>query len=184
MLRSNLAALVFVAGAGLALQACKTDGSPTVASDAGKTARAALNDASGATKARATIVETAEGLKVTVNASGMAPGEYAFHIHTAGKCDAPDFATAGGHWNPTMKQHGKNNPAGMHMGDMPNLTIGADGTGTLTTTVPGGKLSSGDMPLFDADGAALMIHAKPDDYKTDPAGAAGARVACGVVMPG
>lgn len=184
MRRSNLAALVLIAGAGLAVQACKTDGAPAAASEAGKTARAVLNDATGAMKARATISETAAGLSVTVNAAGMAPGDYAFHIHTTGKCDAPDFTTAGGHWNPTMKQHGKDNPAGMHMGDMPNLTIGADGTGTLTTLVPGGKLSSGDMPLFDADGAALMIHAKPDDYKTDPSGAAGSRIACGVVMPG
>jgi len=182
MRRSNLSALLAVTAGALALSACMSDGGK--APGAGTTARAALNNASGEMKARATIQETGAGLVVTVNASGMTPGDYAFHVHTTGKCDAPGFTTAGGHWNPAMKQHGKDNPAGMHMGDLPNLTVGADGTGTLTYTIAGGKLSSGDMPLFDADGAALMLHEKADDYKSDPAGAAGARVACGVVMPG
>ncbi|MFW2830609.1 superoxide dismutase family protein [Sphingomonas sp. ID0503] len=166
----------------LALAGCMTDGTKKPA--AGKVAHAALSNASGEIKGRASIQETRDGLVVRLNAEGMEPGIYAFHIHTTGKCDAPKFETAGGHWNPTMKQHGKDNPAGQHMGDMPNLEVKGDGAGELVYTVPGGKLASGPMPLFDADGAALMIHEKADDYRTDPTGAAGGRMACGVVMPG
>ncbi|MFX5252908.1 superoxide dismutase family protein, partial [Acinetobacter baumannii] len=83
-----------------------------------------------------------------------------------GKCEAPGFTTAGGHWNPTMHQHGKLNPMGPHQGDLPNLVGGADGRGTLTVTIAGATLEG----LMDADGGAIVIHEKADDLKTDPSG--------------
>lgn len=144
-------------------------------------AMADLVDAQGAIKGHAMAMQDKDGLHISVHASGLTPGVHAVHVHAIGTCTAPDFKSAGGHWNPTMKQHGRDNPAGMHMGDMPNMTVGADGTGSLETVIAGGMLTGGDMPLLDADGAAIVIHETADDYKTDPAGAAGARIACGVL---
>jgi Cu-Zn family superoxide dismutase len=174
----------------LMLAGCATTGSEGEAASAasakapppaGPMATALLKSAAGADDGKAEVVETSAGLQVTVWVKGLTPGEHGAHIHMTGDCTPPDFKTAGGHWNPTNHQHGKDNPAGMHMGDMPNITVGADGTGELQFTIPGGKLSSGDMPLLDADGAAVVIHAAPDDMKSDPAGNAGGRLACGVL---
>jgi Cu-Zn family superoxide dismutase len=93
-----------------------------------------------------------------------------------GRCDAPDFTSAGGHWNPTQKKHGTMNPQGPHQGDLPNLVIGSDGRGTIGAVIPGATLAG----LLDADGAAMVIHAGPDDLMTDPSGNSGGRIACGV----
>jgi superoxide dismutase, Cu-Zn family len=144
------------------------------------TAMALLKDAGGADKGRVTINTSGTGkLRLALEAVAMPPGVRAFHVHTTGRCDAPDFTTAGGHWNPAMKQHGRDNPMGAHAGDMPNLTIGPDGRGRLTAEI------DGDMAgLLDADGAAVIVHAAPDDFRTDPTGNAGARIACGVVTVG
>ena len=144
-------------------------------------ATAELKDAQGAVKGKAMFMDGKDGLSVTLNAEGLPPGVHAVHLHTTGACTAPDFKSAGGHWNPMSKQHGKDNPAGAHMGDMPNMTVGADGKGKFQTVVPHGMLTGGDHPLLDADGAAIVIHATADDYKTDPTGNAGDRLACGVV---
>jgi Cu-Zn family superoxide dismutase len=111
----------------------------------------------------------------------MQRGTYAAHVHTVGACTAPDFTSAGPHWNPTGAQHGRNNPAGMHKGDLPNLSVGTDGRGSLEFLIAGAALRGGAAPLLDADGAAVVIHAQADDYRTDPAGNAGARIACGVL---
>ena len=97
-----------------------------------------------------------------------------------GACDAPGFTTAGGHWNPTMRQHGSMNPNGQHEGDLPNLMIGSNGRGSLGAVIPGATIAG----LLDADGAALVVHAGPDDLMTDPAGNSGARIACGVFVRG
>ncbi|MDI1295128.1 MAG: superoxide dismutase family protein, partial [bacterium] len=132
----------------------------------------------------AMVTQAADGLHVVVKAVGLTPGLHAVHIHTTGTCTAPDFVSAGGHWNPTAHQHGKDNPAGMHMGDMPNMLAGSDGTGAIEYVVPAGMLSDGATPLLDADGAAIVIHAKADDNMTDPAGNAGGRIACGVLAAG
>lgn len=145
-------------------------------------AQADLVDASGKSIGRAMLMQHDGEIMVQVKASGLTPGVHAVHIHTTGICTAPDFASAGGHWNPAKHQHGRDNPAGAHMGDMPNMTVAADGTGTLNTTVAGAMLSGGDNPLLDADGAAIVIHAAADDYKTDPTGNAGGRLACGIVV--
>ena len=136
-----------------------------------------LAAADGSPRGSATFTDGAQGVAVQVTAAGLPAGEHGIHVHTVGRCDPPKFETAGAHWNPTNKQHGRDNPQGAHAGDMPNLTIGADGSGTASFTLAGESLAQ----LLDADGAALVIHAKPDDYKTDPSGDSGDRVACGVV---
>ena len=102
------------------------------------------------------------------------------HLHTTGSCDTPEFASAGSHLNPGNRQHGSANPAGSHLGDLPNLTIGSGGTGTVSATLPGTR----DQVLaqtFDGDGTAIVVHAGPDDYRTDPSGNSGGRIACGVL---
>lgn len=151
------------------------------ASAAAPTARADLRDAQGQSKGSATATQDGTGIQVRLDATGMAPGSYAAHIHMVGACDAPKFESAGAHWNPTSKQHGRDNPAGMHKGDLDNLTVGADGRGSIAYTVQEASLSGGAAALLDADGAAVLIHAKPDDYRSDPSGNAGDRIACGVL---
>lgn len=143
-------------------------------------ARATLAMADGADVGTAIASTAASGLTFTVDARNMPAGTYAVHVHTIGKCEAPKFESAGGHWNPTNKQHGRDNPQGAHYGDLPNLTISGRGTGSVSFTVAGATMDG----LFDSDGAAFMIHAKPDDYKTDPTGNAGDRIACGVFQRG
>lgn len=124
--------------------------------------------------------EESGGIRVTGKLTGLPPGERAIHIHTVGQCEAP-FTSAGPHWNPEGKQHGKDNPQGSHFGDMLNITVDDDGSVEIDETTPNGSFG-GDMGLFDADGASIVIHAGPDDYKTDPAGNAGDRIACGVIV--
>lgn len=173
MRRVTLAAMGILATTAIVSSAHALTGGPVMA-------HAALVDAQGVARGNVGIMEK-DGLQVTLSATGLTPGIHGVHIHTVGTCTAPDFASAGGHWNPTAKHHGMENPGGAHMGDLPNITIGADGTGTLTFTVPGASLSGGDNPLLDADGAAIVVHAGPDDMKTDPSGNSGGRVACGVI---
>lgn len=144
-------------------------------------ASASLMAGDGSARGTATVTQASDGLHVKVMAAGLTPGVHAAHVHTTGLCTPPAFTSAGGHWNPTGRQHGRDNPAGMHMGDMPDLIVGPDGTGMLEYVIPGGMIATGSMPLLDADGAAIVIHASPDDNRSDPAGNAGARIACGVL---
>lgn len=132
-----------------------------------------VRSSTGAEVGSARVEPTASGARVVLEVRGMAPGTYGTHLHQVGRCDAPSFTSAGAHWNPTGRQHGTENPAGPHEGDLPNLVVGTDGTGRLEATVNGS--------IFDEDGTALMIHAAADDYRTDPAGNAGARMACAVL---
>lgn len=141
-------------------------------------AHASLADATGAPRGSASLVDTASGLEVRVSGEGLPAGTHGVHLHTVGRCDAPGFQSAGAHWNPAMKQHGRDNPQGAHAGDLPNLVVGADGRGTIRFTVPESSLST----LLDADGAAVVIHAGADDYRTDPSGNSGGRIACGVIV--
>lgn len=139
-------------------------------------AQADLRTADGQDVGKAVAEEVDGAIRVMVETHGLPKGTHGTHIHTVGKCDAPDFASAGGHWNPTQHQHGKENPMGPHAGDMPNLQVGEDGTDRTIFTLPGGTFQG----LMDEDGAALVVHASADDYKTDPSGNSGGRIACGV----
>ncbi|QAY79727.1 superoxide dismutase family protein [Sphingosinicella sp. BN140058] len=168
----------------LALGACATGGEDdavSAGSAATRTAAAELRNASGAGVARASVEELEDSVRVRVEASGLPQGAYGVHVHTTGACDAPAFTTAGPHWNPTGQQHGKDNPQGMHKGDLPNLLVGADGTGSFEYTIAGASLSGGPNPMLDADGAAVVVHQSADDYRTDPSGNSGNRIACGVL---
>ena len=146
----------------------------------GERATAMLRTAAGADVGKATAMTVAGGVRFTIDAMGMPAGPHGAHVHMVGRCDAPDFTTAGGHWNPTAMKHGSMNPQGPHEGDMPNLIVGTDGRGTLGVTIPGATIAG----LMDADGSAIVIHAGPDDLMTDPAGNSGGRIACGVLTAG
>lgn len=139
-------------------------------------ATAALKMADGTAVGSATATPTADGLAITVSVTGVPAGAHGVHVHMTGKCEGPKFESAGGHWNPGSTQHGLENPKGAHAGDMPNLTVADDGTGTLTFTLKSGTLAQ----LLDSDGSAFVVHAKQDDQKTDPSGDSGDRIACGV----
>jgi superoxide dismutase, Cu-Zn family len=153
--------------------------SPALAVD---TASAVLKDASGKDVGKATLTVTPSGVLVRLDLIAVPPGDHAFHIHAVGKCEPPDFKSAGPHFNPDETKHGLMNPEGPHAGDMPNLHVPAEGKLQVEILDPAVTLSA-EAALLDADGAALVIHAAADDYKTDPAGNAGDRIACGVVTP-
>ena len=153
---------------------------PAGSSPAERSGTADARTAAGMTWARAVATQVGDSIRVQVEAMGMPRGTYAAHIHTTGSCTAPDFTSAGAHWNPTGQQHGRLNPKGLHKGDLPNLSVGTDGRGSFEFTVPAAWISGGAMPMLDADGAAIVIHAQADDYRSDPSGNAGARIACGV----
>lgn len=184
----KIALIVPVVSLACLVAACTQDGSVasggTVAPETAPTAEAKLVAGDGAARGQAMLTQAADGLHVRVKATGLTPGAHAVHVHMTGACTLPDFASAGGHWNPTGRQHGKDNPQGMHMGDMPNLLAGSDGNGEIEYVIPGGMISGGAMPLLDADGAAVVVHAQADDHKSDPAGNAGGRVLCGPVTAG
>jgi superoxide dismutase, Cu-Zn family len=129
----------------------------------------------------ATFQPSSSGVRINVQVSQLSPGTHGIHIHAVGKCEAPAFTSAGGHFNPTSKKHGKDNPEGPHAGDLLNIEVAADGFGKATLSDPNVTLASGPNSLFSEAGTALVIHEKADDYKTDPAGNSGARIACGVI---
>jgi Cu-Zn family superoxide dismutase len=144
-------------------------------------ASATLRDAKGDVVGTATLAPGDGGVQIAVRVSGVAPGLHGFHVHAVGKCEGPDFKSAGGHFNPAAKEHGLDNPKGSHAGDMPNLSVGTDGTGKGEFLARGATLDPGPGSLFPDGGTAVVLHAAPDDMKSDPAGNAGARIACGVV---
>jgi Cu-Zn family superoxide dismutase len=154
----------------------------SISVQAAKKAKADLLNAKGAPVGTAVFTQKSNGVQLDLKVSGLAPGLHGFHIHAVGRCQAPDFASAGPHFNPEGKQHGWDNPMGHHLGDLQNLEVGPDGKAHVRVMVPGVTLGEGANSLFHEGGTALVIHAKPDDGKTDPAGNAGARVACGVII--
>ena len=145
------------------------------------TAKADLADSKGASVGTAKLKETPQGVSLALEVSNLPPGVHGFHIHAVGKCEPPGFTSAGGHFNPEGKKHGWENPEGHHAGDLHNLTVDANGKAKVKVVVTGVTLGDGPNSLFQPQGTALVIHASPDDNKTDPAGNAGARIACGVI---
>ncbi|MFK4004853.1 superoxide dismutase family protein [Qipengyuania sp. NPDC077563] len=143
-------------------------------------AEAQLTRANGVPVGTAQLVSDGSTLSLAMVATGLEPGAHGFHLHTTGRCEGPDFKSAGGHLNPLNREHGSLNPEGKHVGDMPNLEVGTSRTASTTIDI-GPDTAAYRNYLFDADGTAIVIHAGPDDYRTDPAGDAGSRVACGVL---
>ena len=136
----------------------------------------ALVNVAGASIGAVQAEPRAGGTYLRIAVQGLSPGDHGLHLHAVGRCDIPTFESAGAHWNPAGRQHGHLNPQGPHAGDLPNLTASANGRGALNFLVAGGSLA-------DADGTALVIHALPDDYRSDPGGNSGGRVACAVLAP-
>ena len=160
----------------LSLTGCETvDEMPTQ-----RLGQATLRLANGLPGGTAQLLASGTQVNISIAVVGLSPGVHGVHLHMVGSSDAPDFATAGGHVNPENKQHGLKNPQGPHAGDMNNLTVGNAGAGTVSATLRGTRdevLSR----LFDGDGSAVVVHAGADDYRTDPSGNSGGRIACGVL---
>ena len=144
-------------------------------------ARAELKNAQGSTVGTVSLRETKDGLLIIVNAKGLPEGLHAVHIHAVGKCEPPDFASAGGHFNPLNKKHGLKNSDGPHAGDLPDMYVNKDGVGRYEALMESITLGDGKTSVFDADGSAIVIHATADDNVTDPAGNSGDRIACGEI---
>jgi Cu-Zn family superoxide dismutase len=145
------------------------------------TGKAILVNSQGQKVGEARLEETPHGVKINLKVENLPPGIHAFHIHEKGVCEAPDFLSAGPHFNPFHKKHGMKNPEGAHAGDLPNLVVDEEGRESLEVIAPNVTLKEGENSLFRPGGTSLVIHAQADDYLTDPAGNAGARIACGVI---
>ena len=144
---------------------------------------ARLVDASGNPVGNVLLSQDRGSVRILLDVNGLPPGDKAVHIHEVGQCDGPSFESAGAHFNPTRAEHGTSNPRGPHAGDLPDVTVNSAGKGHLEVSA---KLVTLDKKapasLLDADGSAIVIHAAPDDFKTDPTGNSGARIACGVIV--
>lgn len=143
-------------------------------------AEAILKDKDGKQVGSATFIETPEGVRIAVTGYRLPPGGHGLHIHEVGLCQPPEFTSAGAHFNPGGKQHGRTNPAGPHAGDLPNLVVKASGEGGLDITTKAITLGPGPNSVL-AKPTSLVLHANPDDDKTDPTGNSGGRIACGVI---
>ena len=161
---------------GGASQVAATEAQPS------RTARAAMKNGSGATIGDAQLRQTPNGILLKVDLRGIEPGIHAVHIHETGRCEPPGFQSAGGHFAARGREHGFLDRSGPHAGDLPNAHVLADRNVSFEYFVPDLTLEGGTAGLLDGDGAALVVHADADDYHTDPAGAAGDRIACGVIM--
>ena len=155
-----------------------------LADTAPKSAHADIMNAQGAKIGTAKLKAVSGGVEIVVKVSGLTAGDHGIHIHTVGKCEGPDFKTAGGHFNPTSAHHGVNNAVDPHphAGDLPNLTVAADGKGSASVVDKDVTLGDGANSLFHDGGTSLVIHAKADDLMSDPAGNSGDRIACGVIQ--
>ena len=139
-----------------------------------------IHNAQGEKIGTAELTESKDALSISLSASKLSPGKHGIHFHENGKCEGPDFKTAGGHLNPAKKEHGLENPKGSHAGDLPNIEVKADGTVKAKITSHGAALT--ESSLLKTGGTALVIHAKVDDQHSNPAGEAGDRIACGVIQ--
>lgn len=157
------------------LTAALTLAAPAFAADQ---ATAILKDADGKEVGKVTLIAVPTGVLLDADLTALPPGSHSFHIHAVGKCEAPDFKSAGGHFNPEDDKHGLMAPAGPHAGDMPNIHVPESGKLHIEVLNQMVNLNQG---LLDEDGSAIVIHDGTDDYKTDPAGDAGARIVCCVI---
>jgi superoxide dismutase, Cu-Zn family len=147
------------------------------------TATAKLTDTTGKQIGLAIFTATDTGATVGISVGGLPPGLHGLHVHETGRCAPPDFSSAGGHFNPTSRRHGLRNPEGPHLGDLPNLLVQADSSSDTTFLLDPGLLRPGPLSLIDSAGTALVVHAEPDDQRSDPSGGSGARIACGTIEP-
>lgn len=145
-----------------------------------RVASATLRQGNGLPAGTAVLTAASDRLTLSLALVGLPAGSKGMHLHMVGRCDAPDFVSAGGHLNPAGRKHGTDNPAGSHLGDLPNIVVNANGTAAASAQLTGSRAEL-EASLFDADGTAIVVHAGPDDYKTDPSGNSGARIACGVL---
>lgn len=151
--------------------------------DVSEVITADLARANGSWAGVATISKRNDGIFLSLSAEAPTAGTFGMHLHAVGKCRGPEFTTAGPHWNPEMKQHGRDNPMGSHRGDLPNVVAAEDKKLVLEQRLDD-IILEGPGGLLDADGAALVIHEKADDYLTDPSGNSGKRIICGVFKSG
>lgn len=155
--------------------------SAPVKADSTLAASAELKGPNGNVIGTATFSEDDKQVTIAINASQLAWGKHGIHFHQNGKCDGPDFRTAGAHFNPENKEHGLYNPKGAHSGDLPNLDVADDGTANATIQTDRVTLSPGPRSLLKKGGTSIVIHEKADDQKSNPTGRSGARIACGVI---